>query len=206
MKHLQLLGYFAFLVGLAANAQESSKNYSLYEMHVIQEREEKDAAFLNPEESPLPQEDIPDFDGLDYFPVDEKYRVEAKLELTGDTSSIEIRTNTDRTPKYRRYAVATFTLEEDTLQLTLYQSVDLMDDPDYQNYLFLPFNDTTNGVETYGGGRYLDLKTNSKDSVIIDFNKAYNPYCAYNAKYSCPIPPDENNLKIQIRAGEKAFD
>ncbi len=206
MKNFQLLICFALLLGLAANAQENSKNYSLYEMHVIQDREKKDAAFSNPDESPLPKNIIPGFDGLEYFPVDEKYRVEAKLRLTGDTSIIEIPTNTDRTPKYRRYAIATFTLEEDTLQLTLYQSVNLMKDPDYQNYLFLPFNDLTNGVETYGGGRYLDLKKSAKDSVIIDFNKAYNPYCAYNAKYSCPIPPDENNLKTQIRAGEKAFD
>lgn len=206
MKDVRLLICFAFLLAFAANAQENSKNYSLYEMHVIQDREEKDASFSNPEESPLPEDIIPGFDGLDYFPTDEKYRVEAKLRLTGDTSIIEIPTNTDRTPKYRRYAVATFTLEEDTLQLTLYQSVNLMKDPDYHNYLFLPFNDLTNGVETYGGGRYLDLTTKEKDSVIIDFNKAYNPYCAYNAKYSCPIPPDENNLKIQIRAGEKAFD
>lgn len=206
MKDARLLICFALLLGLAANAQENSKNYSLYEMHVIQDREEKDASFSNPDKSPLPEDIIPGFDGLEYFLVDEKYRVEAKLRLTGDTSIIEIPTNTDRTPKYRRYAVATFTLEEDSLQLTLYQSVNLMNDPDYQNYLFLPFNDLTNGVETYGGGRYLDLTTKEKDSVIIDFNKAYNPYCAYNAKYSCPIPPDENNLKTQIRAGEKAFD
>ncbi len=206
MKYLQLLIWLALFAGLAANAQENSKNRTLYEMHLLQDRIEKDAAFMNPDESPLPEDMISNFEGLDYFPVDKKYRVKANLRLTGDTTVIEIPTNTDRTPKYRRYAVATFTLNKDTLQLTLFQSVKLEDNPDYQHYLFLPFNDMTNGVETYGGGRYLDLKSKSKDFVVIDFNQAYNPYCAYNANYSCPIPPDENNLKIQIRAGEKAFD
>ena len=206
MKYLQLLIWLALFAQLAANAQENSKNRTLYEMHMLQDRIEKDAAFMNPDESPLPKDMISNFKGLDYFPVDKKYRVKAKLELTGDTTIIKIPTNTDRTPKYRRYAVATFTLDENTLQLTLFQNVRLENNPDYQNYLFLPFNDMTNGVETYGGGRYLDLKSKSKDSVIIDFNQAYNPYCAYNPNYSCPIPPDENNLKIQIRAGVKAFD
>lgn len=206
MKYLQLLIWLAVFAGFTANAQKKSKNRTLHEMHILQDRIEKDAAFKNPDESPLPEEMISKFDGLDYFPVDERYRVKAKMELTGDTAIIKIPTNTERTPEYRRYAVATFSLKKDTLQLSLYQSIDLKDDPDYQNYLFLPFNDMTNGVETYGGGRYIDIQAKTKDSVIIDFNKAYNPYCAFNSKYSCPIPPDENNLKIQIGAGEKAFD
>ena len=78
-------------------------------------------------------------------------------------------------------------------------------DPEYEDYLFIPFNDLTNGNETYDGGRYLDLKTTSESTIVIDFNKAYNPYCAYNDKYSCPIPPRENDLPIEIKAGILTF-
>jgi uncharacterized protein (DUF1684 family) len=97
-------------------------------------------------------------------------------------------------------------IDGDTLQLTIYQNIDLMNQQGYEDYLFIPFNDLTNGMETYGGGRYLDVQQGEGDTLTLDFNKAYNPYCAYNPKYSCPIPPDENKLDVEIRAGEKNFD
>ena len=79
-------------------------------------------------------------------------------------------------------------------------------DPEYSNHLFIPFNDITNGVETYDAGRYIDLEIPKGDTIIIDFNKAYNPYCAYNDGYSCPIPPEENNLEVEVKAGVMAFE
>jgi hypothetical protein len=77
--------------------------------------------------------------------------------------------------------------------------------PGYEKHLFIPFNDRTNGNETYGGGRFLDVYETGTDTLIIDFNLAYNPYCAYNHKYSCPIPPEANNLELKVKAGEKKF-
>jgi hypothetical protein len=93
------------------------------------------------------------------------------------------------------------------LSLVVYQNEQLMQDTAFENYLFLPFTDLTNGEESYGGGRYLDLEISKlkNNSILIDFNKAYNPYCAYASGYNCPVPPRENNLPIAIRAGEKVY-
>ena len=83
--------------------------------------------------------------------------------------------------------------------------MELLDDEEFVDYLFLPFTDLTNGEATYAGGRYIDLAIPDGDTLIIDFNKSYNPYCAYNKKYSCPIVPKVNHLEIDINAGVKAF-
>jgi uncharacterized protein (DUF1684 family) len=89
--------------------------------------------------------------------------------------------------------------------LAIYQNVDLVNTAGYEDYLFIPFKDLTNGEDTYGGGRYLDLKIPEGETILIDFNRAYNPYCAYNHNYSCPIPPFENHLKVKIEAGVKKY-
>ena len=114
-----------------------------------------------------------------------------------------MKTTTNRLPKYEVYGIASFELNGNGYQLNIYQSHRLRETDEYKNYLFLPFNDLTNGDETYGGGRFIDLEIPDNDSIIIDFNKAYNPYCAYNPKYSCPIPPEENDLDVHISAGIK---
>src|SRR4051812_14133673 len=106
-----------------------------------------------------------------------------------------MKTSTARLPKYRKYAELEFTLQGKAFKLAVYQSSDLMKNVIYKNYLFLPFKDLSSGKETYGGGRYIDLELPVKDNVItLDFNKAYNPYCAYSTKYSCPLVPSENML------------
>jgi uncharacterized protein len=89
--------------------------------------------------------------------------------------------------------------------LNIYRNIDLSKKKEYKNYLFLPFLDLTSGNESYGGGRYIDMRIPKGNIITIDFNKAYNPYCAYNHKYSCPVVPDENNLNIEIKAGVKKF-
>ena len=144
---------------------------------------------------------------MDFFDIDKNYLVEASLELTPNAPIFEMQTTTVRLPLYKKYGIARFTLNGKKCELSVYQSLDLMTSLDYANYLFLPFNDNTNGKTSYGGGRFIDLEIPEAGSktIVIDFNKSYNPYCAYNHKYSCPIPPSENNLNVEISAGVKAY-
>ena len=109
--------------------------------------------------------------------------------------------------KYFQYGIVTFNLFDSVQHLYVYQSADLMKQEKYKDYLFIPFGDATSGFTSYGGGRYLDLVfSDIKDGkIILDFNKAYNPYCAYVTGYNCPIPPKENLLNIAIKAGEKNY-
>ncbi|MNH33262.1 hypothetical protein D3C86_1572800 [compost metagenome] len=112
-------------------------------------------------------------------------------------------TTTARKPVYEKYGEAHFKLNGKDLVLSIYQSHSLREKAEYKDHLFLPFMDLTNGEESYGGGRFLDLTIPEDDTIVIDFNKAYNPYCAYNHKYSCPIPPKENDMNTEIKAGVK---
>lgn len=163
------------------------------------------AEFANPKESPLTEEDLKNFKGLDFFPADSKFRVLAKFVRTAGGKPFEMKTTTDRKPIYEKYGEVYFEIDGKKFKLNIYQSHKLRETEEYKTYLFLPFTDLTNGDETYGGGRYIDLQIPQGDTIIIDFNKAYNPYCAYNHKYSCPVPPAENHLDIKIMAGVKAF-
>jgi uncharacterized protein (DUF1684 family) len=115
-----------------------------------------------------------------------------------------MQTTTDRKPEYKKLFKLTFTLRDTVCILYAYQNVELSKREGYENYIFLPFTDPTNGFDSYGGGRYIDLRIPDTDSMVIDFNQCYNPYCAYSGKYSCPVPPKENRLPISIYAGIKA--
>ena len=116
-----------------------------------------------------------------------------------------MKTSTDRLPEYVKYAEAEFELNGKKLKLNVYQNVKLAQNEKYKDYLFIPFKDFTSGETTYGGGRFIETEIPDGNILIIDFNKAFNPYCAYNHKYSCPIPPLENSLETEINAGEKAY-
>lgn len=144
---------------------------------------------------------------VSFFPVDENYRVISKFAKLYDTVGFVIKTAGKKEKKFFRYGKITFSLYGNKVELTLYQSQQLMTDSAYKNYLFLPFTDLTSGEQSYGGGRYLDPKLDDikGDSIMIDFNQAYNPYCAYTSGYNCPIPPRENNISIAIKAGEKSY-
>lgn len=163
--------------------------------------------YANPEESPLTKEDIKTFKKLDFFEIDKKYKIEASLELTPNSPIFEFQTTTDRKPLYKKYGIAHFSLDGKKCSLSLYQSQNFTKSTEHSYSLFLPYNDTTNGDLTYGGGRFIDLDipADGSKTIVIDFNKSYNPYCAYNHKYSCPIPPSENSLDVAILAGEKAY-
>jgi uncharacterized protein (DUF1684 family) len=106
---------------------------------------------------------------------------------------------------YLKYGELDFEIDGKRQSLALYQNLRLKNDERYQDYLFIPFKDATNGKTTYGGGRYLDYEIPGSDTVILDFNKAYNPWCVYSHEYSCPIPPEENHLEVAIKAGEKDY-
>ena len=155
--------------------------------------------FSDQQTSPLTKEDFVTFSHLDFFPIQEKYRVKAHFTKLENQQPFEMLTTTSRLAKYIKYGIADFTLDNKKLKLTIYQSVD------DKKYLFLPYFDKTSGKESYSGGKYIELEQPKNDTIIIDFNQAYNPYCAYNHKYSCPIPPDENRLDVAVIAGVKAY-
>lgn len=163
------------------------------------------ADFKDATKSPLKDKDRKDFKGLDFFKFDSTYVVTASFNRTPDEMPFKMKTTTERMPMYVKYGVVSFELKGKTHELNIYQSMDLMNESGYEDYLFLPFLDLTNGNSTYGGGRYVECRIPDEDAVLIDFNSAYNPYCAYNEKYSCPIVPRENYLEIKVEAGVKAF-
>jgi uncharacterized protein (DUF1684 family) len=159
----------------------------------------------NREESPLTDEDFKVFKGLDFFPINEKFIVEAQFKRTPDEKVFKMKTTGTRLPEYVKYVELTFAIDGKSFQLNLYQNIDLTKKEGYEDYLFLPFSDLTCGKESYLGGRYIDMRIPNGETVTIDFNKAYNPYCAYNHKYSCPIVPLENDMDIEVLAGVKKF-
>jgi len=161
--------------------------------------------FSDKKTSPLKKKDLEVFKSLSFFSINENYKITANFMRTPNEPIFEMQTTTERKPLYTQYGIATFTLDNKEFILRIYQNQKLILDPEYVDYLFIPFNDLTNGDETYDGGRYISLEIPKGNSIVIDFNKAYNPYCAYNPKYSCPIPPIENDLQIEIKAGVLNF-
>ncbi len=183
-----------------ALSQEDSA--ALAEISAFQQK--LNAEFAHKEDSPLTKKDRRKFKKLPFFPVDLSYRVTARFVRTQQALPFQMPTTTARRPIYEQYAEAHFELKGQKFVLPIYQSHDLRQSEKYKTYLFLPFTDATNGNESYAGGRYIGLEIPEGDEIVIDFNQAYNPYCAYNGKYSCPIPPKENHLPIEIRAGVMA--
>ncbi|UKM63512.2 DUF1684 domain-containing protein [Flavobacteriaceae bacterium GSB9] len=169
-------------------------------------QKEQNAKFKDASTSPLKKKDLKHFEGLDFFKPDSAYVVKATFKRTPNQKEFKMKTTTDRLPIYVKYGELSFTLKGESFTLNVYQNQDLIKEESYEDYLFLPFLDETNGLESYGGGRYLDASIPEGDTLILDFNKAYNPYCAYNDKYSCPLVPRENYLKTRIEAGVKAFN
>jgi uncharacterized protein (DUF1684 family) len=144
---------------------------------------------------------------LRFYPLDPTYRVVARFEKFADSPWFPMATS-GKTPQIqRKYGRLTFSIHDTVVHLTLYQSQALMQKAATRDYLFIPFTDATSGIDSYGGGRYIDCAISDiRDRILVlDFNKAYNPYCAYAAGYNCPIPPRENDLPVAIQAGEKNY-
>ncbi|GAB5400510.1 MAG: DUF1684 domain-containing protein [Aureisphaera sp.] len=168
-------------------------------------QKEENEKFGNPETTILEPRDFKEFEELEFYPIDLNYRVNAKFVRTPDEKPFLMFTTTMRLPEYVKYGEIHFMIDGKELKLNLYQSTDHETQEGYENYLFLPFTDLTSGDGSYGGGRFLDAWIPEGDTMIIDFNKAYNPYCAYSENYSCPIPPKENDLLVRVEAGVKDF-
>lgn len=189
-----LLPNFALLAQVS-NAIEEVKEF----------QKELNEEYRNPETSPLEKKDLAEFEELEFFPIDTGYRVKAEFVRTPAEPPFVMKTSTDRAPIYVKYGELYFKLKGEKFKLDVYQSQELKEDPEYYDYLFLPFTDLTNSISTYGNGRYIDLRIPESKEVILDFNKAYNPYCAYSGRYSCPIPPAENDMEIEIPVGVKSY-
>lgn len=167
------------------------------------------ASYKDASKSPLKKKDLKGFKGLDFFPVDSTFIVIATLVKTKNAPTFEMATTTDRKPLYKEYGTLNFTLKGTACELTIYRSQDDLRDEKYKDYLFLPFTDATSSNESYGGGRYMDVMTTSENTdgtIELNFNNTYNPYCAYNAKYSCPLTPRKNHLEVEIKAGIMVFE
>ncbi|WGF91201.1 DUF1684 domain-containing protein [Aequorivita marisscotiae] len=199
MKGFQIFCCF-ILISVSISAQNNSA-ISESKAEQLKLNEE----FSNPETTILEPEDFEKFAGLEFYPIEEKFIVTAKFVRTPNEKPFLMPTTTSRTPEYVKYGEAHFNIDGKDFVLNLFKNVLPYDEPGYEDYLFLPFTDLTSGNGSYGGGRYVDLRIPEGDTIVIDFNKAYNPYCAYSARYSCPIPPKENDLLIRIEAGVKDF-
>ncbi|WP_192823159.1 TonB family protein [Rufibacter sp. LB8] len=182
-------------------------NATSYAQEISRHRAKEDSVFKHSENSPLSALDKATFNGLPYFAVNEAYKVKAQFVRTAQETIFKMPTTTGRQPDYLKYGELHFSLQGQPLRLSVYQSQELISQPKYMTYLFIPFTDATTGQETYETGRYLDFAIPmTPDSVWLDFNLAYNPYCAYSPEYSCPIPPKENKLPVRIEAGVKRFE
>lgn len=183
-----LLGFYGF----SQNSEES----------ILRKRAIHAAELMDSTSGILNQDEIEHFQGVDYFDFDSTFQITAKF-TKSKGKKFKMPTTTERMPVYRRYGYIDFMVGKDSVRLTVYQNIELKKSKKYRDYLFIPFRDGTSRNETYGGGRYLDIRIPESDSILIDFNLAYNPYCAYSYRYSCPVPPEENTISVKIIAGEK---
>jgi hypothetical protein len=196
------LAIIVFLLSLTNSlfAQIDSAVHDI-ELH----RKKQEEKFRDPKTSPLEKKLRKNFKGLNYYPVNLEYRLKATFIKTENPVLFKMKTTTSRLPEYQKYGEVHFKLDGEARVLEVYQSPEISKTPDLEDYLFIPFTDETNGIDTYEVGRYIDFKIPTTPEVILDFNKSYNPYCSYGSAYSCPIPPEANHLPLKIEAGEKKF-
>ncbi|HCP40911.1 MAG TPA: hypothetical protein DIT65_03885 [Cryomorphaceae bacterium] len=172
-------------------------------IEVLKFQQELDDFYSDSTTSPLTPEERADFYGHEFFNYNPKMTVEAQIQVLENEAWFNMATSSGVSREYRRYAKVTFEIGGQTLELFLYQSKRLMAMEEYQDHLFLPFTDKTTGVSTYSTGRFIDITKPEGTTMVLDFNYAYNPYCAYTDGYSCPITPKENYIDIEINAGIK---
>ena len=198
---LLILITLSILVTLFYSLQSGGTNEA-YKKEIEKERKDKDDYMRNNSESPF-ADSVEAFTGLNYFEVDEAFRISANLVPIKEKKTITLATSDGLEKRYLPYAYAEFSLQGEACSLLI---LEIMDMGPFRGTLFLAFADATSAKESYGAGRYLDIKkVPGSTSLILDFNKAYNPYCAYNENFSCPFPPSENLLHVAITAGEKVY-
>lgn len=195
---------FAFLTSCSVSSlsvTEKEKILAMSEIETFQQHltdEWNDA-----ETTPLKPDEKDNFQGIHFFPVDLKYRINADFIAIKDGKTLPFPTSANKIKYFKEYGKVAFTLDSKSFELTLYQYKPEKKEDEDDNELFLPFMDETNGDTSYGGGRYMDLYVDEikNGKIIVDFNQAYNPYCAYSKYYNCPIPPANNYLTTEIKAG-----
>ena len=193
--------FFAACTSQSNWTEDETENQELtaYQTKVKNYQDSLSAVYLSGMNGVLAKEDINPLNKLKYFTPNEDFKVQATFEKIHNGEKFQMITSTDRLPEYTPYGKYNFALNGQNLSLTLYFN------EENPVSLFCPFKDLTNGLESYGAGRYLDFAISDTINPIIDFNYCYNPYCAYNARYSCPIPPAENHLNVRIEAGVKKW-
>ncbi len=165
---------------------------------------EQDQHYLNKKTSPLSRKERRNFEGHQFYEIDLNYIVEAKFNKIQEVDTVELMSSSGNKKYYQPYAKLTFNIAGVACELTAFQSMRLRETEEYKNYLLLPFRDATSGSTSYGGGRYLDLEIPTTNTITLNFNLAYNPYCAYTSGYNCTVPPKENTLGVAIKSGLKA--
>ena len=164
---------------------------------ITEEREDQDIFMRNSSDSPF-YENFKNYNGLTFYPIDAKYKIKARFVPIRKKAIRKLPTNDDLEREYLEYGYAEFTFSDKDQKLLILEDVT-------EDELFLAFGDETSAIETYGAGRYLDITHSGGNTITLDFNLAYNPYCAYSDAFSCPLPPRENLLSVAIEAGEKTY-
>jgi uncharacterized protein len=200
--------FFIFIIVLMSAVMAGAQTfYGSTDVNAF--REFRDKEFRNTEKTALKEEDFAGFKGLNYYAGDNNFKVRAKFTRTADEKHFQMPTSSGQMKSYVKYGILEFNIDGAAKTLAVYQAdpATLKKYPEYADLLFIPFRDATNRTETYGGGRYIDIKIPAgQKEVTLDFNLAYNPKCAYGGdKWSCPIPPRENSLDVEIKAGEKRY-
>ncbi|MBF9222589.1 DUF1684 domain-containing protein [Hymenobacter ruricola] len=205
MKPLLPFLLLAVLPGGPARAQTAPIHLDsvAHQRSVLAFQQALNAEFRNPKESPLTPAEQQALSSLPFYPTQYRYYVTATFVRDSTSRPFAMATSTVRRPTYRKYGELRFVLNGQPQRLSVYQSQELIKRPGLEDYLFLPFTDLTNGHGSYGGGRYIDLRIPPAGTTVmqLDFNKAYNPSCAYNHGYSCPVPPAENRLAVAVPVG-----
>lgn len=197
---MPLLPWFLILAGFGGDG---------YVKDVQTHRKARDAEFREKDTSPfIHRKDRKRFRRLDYFAVDTAWRLEARVERFPHPDTLDFPTSAGTVKRYLRWAELHFTTGGTDCRLEAFRSVRHLAHPVYGRKLFVPFTDGTTGEVCYGGGRYLDvvLPAAEADTLVLDFNFAYNPWCAYSDGWSCPLPPERNELPVRVEAGEKVYD
>ncbi len=185
-------------------AQLSKKDSIAYIKEMEQYRKDINRKFKK-DPKPLIESDRKKFKELSFFSTSAKYYVDGIFTRALHEDTFKMETTTKWRPDFVKYGTIAFMIDSVEYTLAAYQNVKEAKLEDRKNNLFIPFTDKTNGRETYEGGRYIDRKIPEGERIMLDFNKAYNPWCVYNGRFSCPIPPEENTLPIEIKAGEKDY-
>jgi len=175
-----------------------------YNNEIHKHRKQYKEGFLNNPRSPLVKADL---DKLSFYSPDKNFKVKGTFSASTELRTFDMPTYSGITRPYATFGIVELQLNGRKIQLEVYKNMQIPTNPIYANHLFLPFKDINNGEETYGGGRYIDLKTSDivNNTIEIDFNKCYNPWCAYSDGYNCPVPPRFNHLDMEIKAGEKKY-